>query len=105
MGVDIEWIRDIDILDYREFFGEKIYQKIERSRDKIAIFFIYWTLIESALKCFGCGIARYKDVEIGEFEPKDRGELIIKIGDAIFESSYFVDRCKNHIYSCSLQKS
>lgn len=56
LGIDIEFISDIDISDLKRYFNETEWSSIVKSDDPQKCFFQFWTRKESVLKADGRGL-------------------------------------------------
>ena len=56
IGVDLEQIREIDLLLYKDFFSEKEWDFIKKSDNEIKNFFTLWTRKEAVSKAFVQGM-------------------------------------------------
>lgn len=67
IGIDIEFIRNIEIEDFKFIMTEKEWGKIVKSSNKNDSFFDYWTQKEAVIKANGNGLATdLKSFEISE---------------------------------------
>ncbi len=57
LGVDIEFITDINIDDFKTQMTENEWNTIMRSENKKEAFFIYWTQKEAVIKAHGQGLS------------------------------------------------
>ena len=57
VGIDIERMKHIDFSDFMDIFSQEEWHKINSSDDKEKTFYYYWTLLESAVKADGHGLA------------------------------------------------
>jgi 4'-phosphopantetheinyl transferase len=57
VGIDIERMKPIELLDFKESFTPNQWDKIEKAPDALTTFYMYWTAKESVLKADGRGIA------------------------------------------------
>jgi len=115
IGVDIEYIQDIDLNIAETYFHEKEYNYIINSKNKTKSFFDIWTLKESYLKMEGIGlnldlnsfIISIKDENICIIPTKQINNPITKIKKGINFKLWNIEDTKNNKYSlavCSLDK-
>ena len=55
VGCDVEKMRDFNMLVAKNHFHEEEYSKLMESENKEELFYRYWTLKESFMKCTGLG--------------------------------------------------
>ena len=56
IGVDVEEIKDIPLIDFTDLFYDKEWQAVLNSPDKLHAFYTLWTKKESFLKVIGSGL-------------------------------------------------
>ena len=67
LGIDIEIVRDIELIDFSRYFNDTEWSTIVCSEDPQKSFYQYWTRKESVLKADGRGLSvDLKDVSINE---------------------------------------
>jgi len=57
LGIDIEKIKPVDLLDFSPVFGRQLITDILNSKDPMRQFFHMWTAFESAIKADGRGLS------------------------------------------------
>jgi 4'-phosphopantetheinyl transferase len=57
LGVDIEEIKPVDFLDFKDLMSEKQWTMIKNSSDPLRAFFKYWAVKESIIKADGRGLS------------------------------------------------
>jgi 4'-phosphopantetheinyl transferase len=72
VGVDIEAIRDIDVIEYKTVFSEKEWKLLAVSNQPRELFFKLWVKKESLLKAHGSGL----QIELSDVEVSDKIGLI-----------------------------
>jgi 4'-phosphopantetheinyl transferase len=55
IGIDIEYIKKIDLDDYTDYFTQNEWNNINQSPDKYDGFYYYWTRKEAVIKAIGTG--------------------------------------------------
>ncbi|EKD30795.1 MAG: 4'-phosphopantetheinyl transferase [uncultured bacterium] len=73
VGMDIEKIKEVDLLDFENIFSKEVWNIIHSSGNKIRKFYYYWTQLESAIKADGRGLSL---VPSGNIEIRDDRVLI-----------------------------
>ena len=56
VGIDIEKHRNLNISLFKKYFNDSEWNDIQTAQNKLKIFFDYWTIKESAIKCDGRGV-------------------------------------------------
>ncbi|MFN7655359.1 MAG: 4'-phosphopantetheinyl transferase family protein [Cyclobacteriaceae bacterium] len=56
IGIDIEFISEIQTLEFKNHLTQREWNQLISSHDKISTFYKYWTKKESILKAYGKGI-------------------------------------------------
>ncbi|MGE8556347.1 MAG: 4'-phosphopantetheinyl transferase family protein [Chryseobacterium jejuense] len=86
IGIDVEFIDDkINYLDFQFQMTRHEFDKIERSKDQIRDFFLYWTQKESVMKAHGGGMV----IPLDSFEiVNDECEIECK---KFFTKEIFID--------------
>ena len=65
LGVDIEEIKQIDLIDFQDTMNPDQWQMIHRDSDPAKAFFRFWTIKESIVKAIGKGLSiPFQDLEI-----------------------------------------
>ena len=78
VGCDIEEIKDYKQRVAERFFTEKENNYLELSKDKDDLFYRFWTLKESYIKCIGKGFG----LSLNSFEMDNKGnDIVIKGND------------------------
>jgi 4'-phosphopantetheinyl transferase len=57
LGIDIEKIKDVDFLHFKNIFSKDEWDQINTSNNKTTAFYSFWTLLESAIKADGRGLS------------------------------------------------
>lgn len=64
IGIDIEKVIALDLIDFNNFFSSEIWEDINASTDVKVSFYNYWTLVESAVKADGRGLSLVSNDQI-----------------------------------------
>lgn len=87
IGVDVEKIKEINYLEFKEVFSQQELAEIENSKDILTSFYKYWSIKEAVSKVDGRGIAVLSKVKINADQAFLEGKKF-KFKNVTFDQDY-----------------